>query len=134
MTQKSVIITLTGTTLGDDYQTLKPLYRDEIQFFKDCWRQLKDSKHWSIEHHANLISIRVDQLADYEAIKNLSRKECGTVQVATGKTQQQWADQYGISRSRVHQLYRKWGTLSDELFQNRKTTTHRPGRPQKVAQ
>lgn len=137
MTQKAVLIKLTGTVLGDEYKTVKPLYRDEIQFYKDCWRQLKNAKHWSIEQNGSkwkpaLITVEVDELADYEAIKKLVINQHSTVQEKTGKTQQQWADQYGISRSRVGQLYQKWGTLSDELLQNR--NKDRTRRKAKVSQ
>ena len=37
----------------------------------------------------------------------------------TGQTLQQWADKYNLSRERVRQLHKKWGTLNDELLNGR---------------
>lgn len=37
----------------------------------------------------------------------------------TGKTLQQWADEYNVSRERIRQLYKKWGTLNDALLSGR---------------
>lgn len=54
------------------------------------------------------------------------------VRKSTGRTLQQWADQYGISRERVRQLYKKWGTLTDDLIKNRSTSKSVEKRQQKA--
>jgi len=54
-----------------------------------------------------------------------------TIKKSTGRTLQQWGDQYGLSRERVRQLHKKWGTLTDDLFKNRATSRSVEKRQQK---
>ena len=55
-----------------------------------------------------------------------------SVRKSTGRTLQQWADQYGISREYARQLHKKWGTLTDDLFKNRSTSRSVEKRQQKA--
>ena len=41
------------------------------------------------------------------------------IKKATGKSLQQWGDEYGVTRERVRQLYNRWGTINDELMMSR---------------
>tara|TARA_R100000734_G_C3306903_1_gene97405 strand:+ start:71 stop:712 length:642 start_codon:yes stop_codon:yes gene_type:complete len=42
-----------------------------------------------------------------------------SIKRSTGRSLQQWADQYGLTREGVRRLHKKWGTLTDDLMKNR---------------
>lgn len=53
---------------------------------------------------------------------NTNKKENkmkNNIKKATGKTLQQWGDEYGVTKERVRQLYNRWGTINDELMKSR---------------
>ena len=46
--------------------------------------------------------------------------------IIDGKTLPEWARQYGLSKQRLHQLYQKHGTISDDLMAKRQKGGGRP--------
>ena len=55
-------------------------------------------------------------------------KQKNDIKKHTGKTLQQWGNEYGVSRERVRQLYNRWGTINDDLMMNRNVDRNVGGR------
>jgi hypothetical protein len=62
----------------------------------------------------------VNKAPNFRRKKSYPGKHCVTRE-QTGKSLQEWGDEYGISRERVRQLRNKWGTITDELMSERYT-------------